>query len=1363
MGIVMSPRTLIAAIVVVASTTLAPIAHADGKNEIRAVTFDESGGTTSVHVRGADAPTFTVYKLERPTRVVIDMPQARLADAVRGHDSAATFSPNTWAVSTIAAQQLDDNGVRVVVTMARPGRYDVKTVGNEVVVMVMPRDAAPKTANPEDLVRAQQQANAAETARAAAQQQADTATATAKQMKADAEAAKKTAAEQVAKAEAAQHAVERANAADLGAAKQAAAQAKKDADAAKQVAATAQADADRARGMAEKAKQEALAEAQSARAEAKTAQAKAASAESELAQVKSEAARVKSAADKRLAEAANAETELAQAKAEAARAKTAAEKKTAAAELALAQAKADAANEHAAAEQARRDAETAKLDTSNAKAEAARARSEALAAKQDAAADKKKAEAARGDAEKMLKDAKAQVASLEKKTASAQDLEDKARAVAAAAQAREEAARESEARAQQDRLAAEAAVKQAKDAQTKVAASERTKAAADAKAAEDRLALARRATEETEAQRRTAEQATKQAKAELDQTKTMLAGVEQQRTAAQSAAADAARARSEALAAADDASRRRTEAERAAADAAKQKKAAELATSDAVQKKTQAERDRADAEAIRTAALEAAKSAQTARDAAETQRKVAERAAQTAMATKSSAEQSVAELTAKRQAAERAAAELEARSKAEAKAQAEIAAAQTRKASDKDLADARAELAKLADQRKQAETDLADRRKAVASQQAEAARLETVASQAKDAAGREEARRQSLAQKRTTEEAELASITAAKADAQKVKAQVRVAEVDKTPKLSKVTAIDFKGDDGNGQVSIAVGDDAKIEVGEITPSHAELIVDNAELAAKLERTLDVSKFGSPVKSVSSFRDRKSPNRVRLVAELAQPATPTIDRDATSIRWHFISGEAIAKRPVKMTNVPSPVVGGFGAASTPVAQQSVTQVPAQGSRRRIYHGAPVDFDFKDAPIADLLRVISDTGHINIVVPESITAKVTVRLKHVPWDQALEVILQSYGLWYRREGIIYRIATQKELDAEDAAEASRREAALKAEVPRTEVITLNYASAEELKPKLENMKSAHGTIEVDQRTNALIVNDVAGNRAEIVKLALSLDTQTPQISIEARIVEARSTFLRQIGIQWGGNAIAGANGGNATGLSFPSSIGITGANSDAATIATGVAAPSDFAVNLPAPTGSGEGGALGFSLGSIGGNFNINLRLSALEDSGTVRIISAPKVTVLNNRQAKISQGVSIPISVVSAAGTNTQFVQADLSLTVTPYVSQRDCAIAMDLLVQKNEPDFVNVGARGDPTILRKEARTYMLVADGETTVLGGIYTRNSGVAYKKIPLLGDIPVLGWLFKNRRENDDRTEILVFITPKITNKGSLPCAK
>jgi type IV pilus assembly protein PilQ len=307
----------------------------------------------------------------------------------------------------------------------------------------------------------------------------------------------------------------------------------------------------------------------------------------------------------------------------------------------------------------------------------------------------------------------------------------------------------------------------------------------------------------------------------------------------------------------------------------------------------------------------------------------------------------------------------------------------------------------------------------------------------------------------------------------------------------------------------------------------------------------------------------------------------------------------------------------------------------------------------------------------------------------------------------------------------------------------------------------MLSPKGKIQVDDRGNRLIIDDVSGNREQITRLALALDQQTPQISIEARIVEARSTFTREIGVQWGGRAVAGANGGNATGLIFPSSISLIGGNEDTNTNRTGVATPSDFAVNLPAATGSGEGGAVGLSLGSVSGNFAINLRLSALEDAGTVRIISAPKITVLNNKQASIKQGVSIPIQVISAAGTNTQLIQADLELTVTPKVSLRDCAIEMKLVVKKNEPDFVNVGARGDPTFLRKEAETTMLVNDGDTSVLGGIYTRNTGLAYKKVPLLADIPVLGWLFKNRRENDDRTEILVFITPKITNRANLAC--
>ena len=430
-------------------------------------------------------------------------------------------------------------------------------------------------------------------------------------------------------------------------------------------------------------------------------------------------------------------------------------------------------------------------------------------------------------------------------------------------------------------------------------------------------------------------------------------------------------------------------------------------------------------------------------------------------------------------------------------------------------------------------------------------------------------------------------------------------------------------------------------------------------------------------------------------------------------------------------------------------------------RKVYRGKKIDLNVKDLDIHNLLRFIADQGNINVVVPDNINARVTVRLRRIPWDQALDVILASKGLWYRREGKLYRIAERKQLDAEDQEAAERRKLRAGSEAPEPEVFTLNYAEAEGISKQLVPLLSPKGRIEVDKRTNSLIINDVRAHRRRIIELVRTLDTQTPQIQIEARIVEARSTYTREIGIQWGGRANAGSNSGNSTGLVFPNSIGVAGGAEDSQTNTGGVAAPSDFAVNLPATVGAGSGGALGFNLGSVGGNYNLSLRLSALEDQGTVRIVSAPKITVLNNADAQISQGVSIPISVVSANGVQTQFVQADLSLDVTPHVSQRDCSIAMDLKVTKNEADFVNTGSRGDPTILRKEAKTSILVSDGETTVIGGIYTRNSGKSYSKVPFFGDLPLIGWLFKHKKENDDRTEVLVFITPKITNKAFLRC--
>jgi type IV pilus assembly protein PilQ len=470
------------------------------------------------------------------------------------------------------------------------------------------------------------------------------------------------------------------------------------------------------------------------------------------------------------------------------------------------------------------------------------------------------------------------------------------------------------------------------------------------------------------------------------------------------------------------------------------------------------------------------------------------------------------------------------------------------------------------------------------------------------------------------------------------------------------------------------------------------------------------------------------------------------------------GQEPARRAPVATDYPSPEVAGFGGPSGPITQQTVAQV--QQHRRKVYRGRKIDLDLKDADVHNLMRLLADVGGINIVVPDNVKASITVRLRDVPWDQAMEVILASKGLWYRREGGLVRVAPRKELDAEDQAESERIRALAESEAPETQVFTLNYAVAGKVREQLTPLLSPKGRIEVDDRTNSLIINDISAHRRRIIGLVTQLDYQTPQIQIEARVVEARTNFNRDFGIQWGGSVSATAAGGNSTGLVFPNSVVAAGGNDGPP--AGGVrASPSDFAVNLPASTGPGVGGAIGLSLGSVGGNVNLNLRLSAAEETGTIRIISAPRITTSNNIEASIKSGTSIPVSVTSANGVQTQFVPADLLLRVTPAVSQRDCAVSMQVHVTKNEADFVNTGARGDPSILTKEAKTTILVADGQTAVIGGIYTRNTGLGYHKVPFLAEIPVLGWLFKNRQENDDRTEVLVFITPKITNRAFLRC--
>jgi type IV pilus assembly protein PilQ len=249
---------------------------------------------------------------------------------------------------------------------------------------------------------------------------------------------------------------------------------------------------------------------------------------------------------------------------------------------------------------------------------------------------------------------------------------------------------------------------------------------------------------------------------------------------------------------------------------------------------------------------------------------------------------------------------------------------------------------------------------------------------------------------------------------------------------------------------------------------------------------------------------------------------------------------------------------------------------------------------------------------------------------------------------------------------------------------------------------------------------------------------------------------------VGIQWGGDGSVSAATGNPTGLAFPSRIGVVGGASDQTTPTAGLSpfdrsvANPNFAVNLPAATGTGLGGALGFTFGSIDNSVNLAVRLSAAEATGMLRIISSPRILTLDNREARISQGTLIPFAQISAQGVQTTFQEAKLQLLVKPHVTS-DGSVSMHVKINRDEPDFNQTSARGDPTILKREAETDLLIMDGHTAVIGGIFTRNTGRNLDQVPILGDLPLIGILFQRRRSSDSRGELVIFITPRIINRA------
>lgn len=507
-------------------------------------------------------------------------------------------------------------------------------------------------------------------------------------------------------------------------------------------------------------------------------------------------------------------------------------------------------------------------------------------------------------------------------------------------------------------------------------------------------------------------------------------------------------------------------------------------------------------------------------------------------------------------------------------------------------------------------------------------------------------------------------------------------------------------------------------------------------------------------------EHTTPQKVRVVLDLAAAADYQLDQQEHALMV-TLSPTGRPATPAAVEPAPSAPSQAVQATEKKASDHTAVALPTPPKRQKTasaqmesaengngpnrvvteqkkFTGRMISLDFQEADLDDVLRLMADVSGLNVVVGESVKGKVTVKLLNVPWDQALDLILRTNGLGQVREGNILRIDTLVNLAKQQDDEAKAKESSIRAEDLVTRVMYVNYATAAQLAETLRKNLSPRGEIMIDVRTNAIILKDIESKAEEVTALLKVLDLQTPQVLIEARIVSADSNFARDLGVQWGGTFSA---------TSGPFQFGaITGPSG------TVVGAPTPgFLVNLPASGGAGPLGNLGFTLGRFTGNpFVLDLRLSAGEKQGLSKTISSPRIAVLDNQEAKIQQGTSIPYLSTTDNQVTTIFVDATLLLEVTPHVTP-DGSILMKVRIANDEPGPTT--SQGLPSINKKDAKTSIMVRDGETAVLGGVFKSSEIKSVSGVPFLQKIPGLGWLFKQESKSNSTNELLVFLTPKI----------
>jgi type IV pilus assembly protein PilQ len=457
-------------------------------------------------------------------------------------------------------------------------------------------------------------------------------------------------------------------------------------------------------------------------------------------------------------------------------------------------------------------------------------------------------------------------------------------------------------------------------------------------------------------------------------------------------------------------------------------------------------------------------------------------------------------------------------------------------------------------------------------------------------------------------------------------------------------------------------------------------------------------------------------------------------------------------------VAAALVAGTTLVGVGAAPQQNAALTMQGLRA--FSVSPIDVDYQAANLRTVLRQLAEIGGANLVIDPSVPGDATVDLKltQVPWWQVMDVVMRSGQLTYQLDGSVLRVLTQKALTDEYSAEVVKKKASEQAPDLETARLRLNYATAKEVASLLKDMgfgKDNRGAIQSEERTNMLVVQETPRNIAEIRLLVTELDRPEPQVEIEARVVQTNRDTAKALGTQWGLNGRMAPELGNTTGLAFPNNGTVGGRVTQQGPVTQGPTDPrattlekSGTAVNLPV---AGATTALGLSMGAINGALGLDLQLTALEHDGKAKILSTPRVTTQNNKSAEITQGFQVPIQIVANNTVTVQFKDAALKLNVLPQITAANTVI-MRVTLENATPDF-SKAVNGNPSINTQRAETQVQVADGTTTVIGGILQSTETSANDSTPGISQIPLLGWLFKRTDFRTQSNELLIFITPRI----------